>query len=97
MKEGSSTRRNARSEKETNSTNLRVHHDLPRLGWEIGIVERPIEGLGRLRLVGRIVVGLKEGVGESIGGGDSSARIEDEHLLEEVDGCSGKEKGEERL
>jgi len=32
------------------------------------------------------VVGLEEGVGESVGGGNSSARIEDEHLLEEIDG-----------
>lgn len=61
----------------------------PGLRGQVRVVERPVEGLRRLGLVGRVVVGLQEGVGESISGGDSGAGVEDEHLLEKVNSWKG--------
>jgi len=64
--------------------NLRVHHDLPGINGQIGIVETPIEHLGGSRLIGGVVVGCEVLVRESLGSGDTGARVEYQHLLEQV-------------
>jgi hypothetical protein len=66
--------------------NLAVHHDLPRIARQVGLVERPVERLVCLWLVRRVVVGLEEGVGETVAGVDSGFGVVDEHLGEQVDG-----------
>lgn len=66
--------------------NLAVHHDLPSIARQIGLVERPVEWLVRDRLVRRVVVGLEEGVGETLFRVDSGLGVVDEHFGEEVDG-----------
>lgn len=66
--------------------NLRVHHDLPGVDGEIGIGEAPVKDSLGDGLIGLIVVGGKIFVGESLGGGDTLAGIENKHLLEKVQG-----------
>ena len=64
---------------------LAVHHDLPRIYWQVCVVETPIELLLRDRLVRRVVVERHVGVRERLGRVDALLRVEDEHLLEQVD------------
>lgn len=63
-----------------------VHHDLPGVDWEIGIVEAPIELLSGDGFVGWVVVGSNVFVLETFSGVYSLSRIEDQHLLEECEG-----------
>ena len=65
--------------------NLAVHHDLPRVNREVRVVERPIELLRCLRLVRRVVVGRDVLVPERVCRSDPLARVEHEHLLQQVD------------
>jgi hypothetical protein len=63
------------------------HHDLPCVDRKIGIVERPVELLLCLGLVGRVVVWGKVWVGKGLLGLDSLPGVEDQHVLEQIDGC----------
>lgn len=77
---------------------VRVHHDLPRVHWEVCVVERPVKHLGSDRLVGWVVVRREVLVCQAVGGRDTGTRVEDEHLLEQVerDGVGVRELGRER-
>lgn len=59
---------------------------LPGINRQVSVVERPIERLGRDGLVRRVVVWSQILVCERLSGVDTSARVEDEHLLEKVEG-----------
>lgn len=70
---------------------LLVHHNLPCVHRQVRVVERPVELLLRHRLVGRVVIRREVFVRESVACSHSCSRVEDEHSLEEVDGCAGIE------
>ena len=72
--------------REGRTEDLAVHHDLPGVDGEVRVVETPVELLGRLRLVRRVVVGRDVLVPERLGGRNAFARVKDEHLLEQIDG-----------
>lgn len=63
---------------------VRVHHDLPGVDGEIGVVEAPVERFRRNGLVGRVVIRRKVLVRKRLGRVDSFPGVEDEHLLEQV-------------
>ena len=71
---------------EGRTENLAVHHDLPGIDGEVGVVEAPVELFRRFGLIRRIMVRRDVFVRERLGRGDTLARVEDKHLLEEVDG-----------
>jgi hypothetical protein len=62
------------------------HHDLPGVNGQIGVVERPVELLLSNGLISRVVVRRKVGVGERGTGLYAGTRVEDEHLLKELNG-----------
>lgn len=62
-----------------------VHHNLPRVNRQIGVVEGPVELLLRLRLVRRVVVRGQVRVRERLAGLDAFPRVEDEHAFEQFD------------
>jgi hypothetical protein len=66
---------------------MHIHHDLPGIDWQVGIIERPIELLLSLGFIGGIVVGGEVRVGQSVGSSDTCTGVEDEHALEQLDGC----------
>lgn len=63
---------------------LRVHHDLPCVNGQVSIVERPVERLFRLGLVGRVVVRSEVWMCERFSGADTCAGVENEHLFEQI-------------
>jgi hypothetical protein len=62
------------------------HHDLPGVNGQVSIVERPVELLLGNGLIGRVVVRCEVGVGERGAGLYAGARVEDQHLLKELNG-----------
>lgn len=66
---------------------FRVHHHLPAVDRQVGVVEAPVELFLSRRLIRRVVVRLKEGVGERLGRRDARPGVEDKHLLEQIDRC----------
>lgn len=58
---------------------------LPRVDGQVGVVEAPVERLGRDGLVGRVVVRREVLVREGLRRVDALARVKDEHLLEQVE------------
>ena len=67
--------------------NLAIHHDLPGIYREVGIVEAPIELFSRLWLVGGVMIGRDVFMRERLGSGDAFSWVKDEHLLEKVNRC----------
>lgn len=67
--------------------NFRIHHDLPGVDRQIGIIERPIECFRCDRLVRWIVVRRKVLVRQRCRCIDTSPRVENEHLLQQIEGC----------
>lgn len=63
------------------------HHDLPCIDRQISIVEAPVKLLVGNGLIGGVVVGAEVLVGEGVSCGDTLLGVENEHPLEEVDGC----------
>lgn len=63
-----------------------IHHDFPRIDRKVRIVERPIELLLRDRLVGGVVVRRQVGVRKRVAGSYTLLRVEDKHVLEQIDG-----------
>ena len=64
-----------------------IHHDLPGVHRQIRIVERPVEFLLCLGLVGGIVVGSKVLVRQSLTGADSLLGVKDQHSFQKVHRC----------
>ena len=64
---------------------LAVHHHLPRIHREIGVVETPVEFLRGFWLIGGVMVWRYVFMLERLGRGDTLSWVEDEHFLEEVD------------
>lgn len=62
------------------------HHDLPRVYREVGVVETPVELLLGNGLVAGVVVRGEVLVSQSLGRRYSLLGVEDEHLLQEIDG-----------
>lgn len=63
---------------------LGVHHDLPCVNRQVGVVERPVECLLSLGLVSRVVVRSEVWMRKSLSGADTRSRVEDEHLFEQI-------------
>ena len=63
-----------------------AHHDLPGIGRQVSIIERPIELLFRSGLVRGVVVRCKVLVLQTLFGRNPFPGVEYQHLLEEVDG-----------
>lgn len=62
-----------------------IHHDLPSVHWQIGVVEAPVELLLSHGLIGGVMVRGEVVVRERLGGRYSLLGVEDEHPLQEVD------------
>jgi hypothetical protein len=60
------------------------HHDLPGVNGQIGVVERPVELLLGNGLISRVVVRRKVGVSERGTSLYAGTRVEDQHLLQEL-------------
>ena len=67
---------------------LLIHHNLPCVHWEVGVVERPVELLPGYWLVCWVVVWREVLVREGVGRLDTLAWVENEHALEKVDCCA---------
>jgi len=65
-----------------------LHHDLPGVDGQVGIVEAPVELLLGHRLVRRVVIRSKVIMRQRLGGGYPLLGVEDEHALEEIDRCN---------
>jgi len=61
-----------------------VHHDLPGVNGQIGVVERPVELLLGNGLISRVVVRREVRVGERGTGLYAGTRVEDQHLLKKL-------------
>ena len=77
-------REEGRREKERESERERRAH-LPSVDRQVGVVEAPVERLGCDGLVGRVVVRREVLMRERLRRVDALARVEHEHLLEEVE------------
>lgn len=64
----------------------RIHHNLPGIDGQVGVIERPVELLLRNWLVGGIVVWGKIWVSKSLASCYSRLGVENEHLLEHING-----------
>ena len=65
-----------------------LHHDLPRVNRQVGIIETPIKLLFGDGLVCGIVVGCQVLMGEGVGGCYALLGVEDEHTFQKIDSCS---------
>lgn len=65
---------------------LNLHHDLPCINRQIGVVETPVEFFLSHRLVCRVMVGRKVVVSESLSGSYSLLGVKDKHAFEKVNG-----------
>lgn len=65
---------------------LRIHHDLPAIDGEFGVVEGPVEAFAGHWFVCRIVVRGQVFVGQSLDSAGSCSGIKDEHFLNQIDG-----------
>lgn len=64
--------------------NLAVHHDLPCVYWEVGVVETPIELFRGNRLIGWIVIWRDILVRKRRGSIYTFSGIKDQHLLQKI-------------
>lgn len=64
---------------------LRIHHDLPAIDGEFGVVEGPVEAFAGLWFVRRVVVRSEVFVGQSLDSAGSCSGIKDEHFLNQID------------
>jgi hypothetical protein len=66
---------------------LAVHHHLPSVDGQVGIVKAPVEHLGSGGLIGRVMVRSQVLVSETVSSGDTLAGVKDQHLFQQVEGC----------
>lgn len=67
---------------------INLHHDLPCINGQIGIVETPVELLIGHRLIGGVVVGREVVISQGVGRGDTLLGVKNQHSLEKFDGCT---------
>lgn len=65
-----------------------IHHNFPRIHWQVCVVERPVELLLSLGLVGRVVVRVQIWICQRLASLDAFPRIEDKHTFEQFDCCA---------
>jgi len=66
--------------------NLGVHHDLPCVYGQIGVIETPVELLIGHGLIGGVVVRSEVVISQGVGRGDTLLGVENQHPLEKLDG-----------
>lgn len=65
-----------------------IHHNLPCVDRQVGVVETPIKLLLGNRLISGVMVRAKVVMGERLGCRNALLGVEDEHPLKKVDSCS---------
>jgi hypothetical protein len=65
-----------------------LHHDLPGIDGEVGIVERPIELFLGNRLVCGIVIWSEIWMSKSFGGCDALLWCKHQHAFQHINGCN---------
>lgn len=64
-----------------------LHHKSASVGDVVTVVEGPVEGVVDFGLVAWVVVLCEIGVCEGFFRADSFGNVEDEHFLQQIDGC----------
>lgn len=63
---------------------LTVHHNLPGVDGQIGVVERPVKDLGSDWLILGVVVGLQVGVVQGVASSDTLLGVKHKHALQQI-------------